>query len=205
FALEVAVGKRHYQLSLPKLVAFSQTYAALAALAVAHLLEKDLDRAAAALSELHPPAGKLSLVPTPSGALILDSSREATPESMLAALHTLRTWSALPAEASAKAGRRIAVLGDLTDQAGETIGAHKKIGRAAAESTHIFVAVGQHMRYAGGEALLRRPGPDVHHFLTPSEVGEWIKPYLAANDVILIMGSPDMHMEKIVADLSNTT
>lgn len=199
FALEVAVRKRHHQLSLPRLTAFSQIYAALAALAVADVLEKDLNQIISVLSELHPYPGQLSLTSTPAGAKILDGSAEATPETVLAALHTLRTW---PAEALAKAGRRIAILGDLTDQAGETVSAHKRVGRAAAESTHIFIAVGQHMRHAGGEALLRRPGPDVHHFTTSAEVGEWLAPYLTEGDVILVMGSPNMHMQKVVTSLA---
>lgn len=201
FAVEVAVGQRHYQFSLPNLLAFSQVLAALAALAVADLLNVDIETAATKVSELQPSRGELSPMNLPQGAKVIDASASATPEAMLSALHTLTTL---------RAKRKIAILGDIVDLGSEAVGMHRKIGRAAAESAHVFVAVGSLMRQAAGEALKRRSlgfgstsGPDVHQFETSAEVGPWLKSYLTPNDVILVMGSPDMHLERIVTDLSS--
>lgn len=194
FVTEVAIAGHHYQLSLPRIISFSQIYPALAALAVVHVMGGNIAQAVKVLSEIHPSEGELSLRPATRGAKILDSSADATPETMLGALHALRTFPAT---------RRIAILGDIADLGAETAVAHKKIGRAAAENVHIFIAVGELMRQAGAEALKRRPGPDVHHFNSASGVGEWLKPYLTPDDAILIAGSPDMHLEKVVEDLRN--
>ncbi len=85
----------------------------------------------------------------------MDYSADATPETVLGALHTLRTFPAT---------RRITIVGDITDLGAETVVAQKKIGQAAAENVHILIAVG---------ALM-----------------------------ILVAGSPGMHLEKVVADLT---
>lgn len=202
FSAEVADGKNHYQLSLPNVISFSQIYPALAALAVCQTVGGNMKSAVNNLSQLHPAPGEMSITAGFHGARLIDGSADATLETMLAGLHTLRTF---PGK------RRIAILGDIADLGGETVFAHKKIGRAAAENVHIFIAVGPHMRHAGAQALQNRPpgsstagGPDVHHFETSAEVGEWLAPYLTSDDTVLITGSPGMHMEKIVADLSNS-
>lgn len=194
FSIEVAVGKNHYQLSLPNIISFPQIYPALAALAVCQVVEGDMKAAVRNMSQLHPAPGEMSVAAGRHGARLIDASADATLETMLAGLHTLRTF---PGK------RRVAILGDLADLGGETVFAHKKIGRAAAENVHMFIAVGADMRHAGAQALQNRPGPDVHHFENSAEVSEWLAPYLTKDDAVLITGSPDMHMEKIVADLTN--
>lgn len=201
FSAEVAVGKNHYQLSLPNVISFSQIYPALAALAVCQTVGGNMKSAVSNLSQLHPSPGEMSVAAGLRGARLIDGSADATLETMLAGLHTLRTF---PGK------RRIAILGDIADLGGETVFAHKKVGRAAAENVHIFIAVGSHMRHAGARALQHRPpgpraagGPDVHHFNDAREVGDWLAPYLTKDDVILVMGSPEMHMEKVVADLKS--
>lgn len=202
FSAEVAVGKNHYQLSLPNVISFSQIYPALAALAVCQTVGGNMKAAVGNVSQLHPSPGELSVTAGIHGARLIDGSADATLETMLSALHTLRTFPRdLPTGARR---RRVAILGDMTDLGGETVFAHKKIGRAAAENVHMFIAVGNHMRHAGAQALQHRPGPDVHHFNNASEVGDWLAPYLTPEDAVLIMGSRDMHLEKIVADLSNS-
>lgn len=193
FVAEVAIDGHHFQLSLPKIISYSQIYPALAALAVTRVVGGNVTHAVRVLSEMHPPKGELSLAPTLQGAKILDATAAATPESMLSALHALRTF---PGE------RRIAILGDINNLGDDTIAAHKRIGKAAAENVHIFIAVGELMRQAGAEALKRRPGPDVHHFDTAGEVSMWLLPYLTPNDTVLVAGSSEMHMEKIVEELT---
>ena len=195
FAIEIAVGARHFQGSLPYLIHFPHVYAALAALSVAHAMNLDVNQSLQHLAALRPLPGQLDVKASPQSARILDGSAFATPESMHAALHTLHTRSL---------DRRIAVLGDIESLGVETTGAHKRIGRAAVLAANIFIAVGRNMRLAGAEALRVNHGPDVHHFDSAPEVGEWLAPYVRPDDTILVMGSPEMEMQAVVADLCNS-
>jgi UDP-N-acetylmuramoyl-tripeptide--D-alanyl-D-alanine ligase len=132
----------------------------------------------------------MNIVSALGGGRILDDSANATPESLMHALETLR---ALPS------ARRIAVIGDIANLGRTTERIHRQIGRLAAQTASMVIAVGLDMRWAGGEAL--QAGSDVHHFDTADEVGKWLGDFLQADDTILVSGGRAMHMEQVVERL----
>jgi UDP-N-acetylmuramyl pentapeptide synthase len=191
FACEVSVAGKIYELHLPNIVAAHHIPHILAALAVAHTMKVSIASAVERLQSIQPPPGRMRLLKGYNRAKILDDSYSGSPESTLAALNLLKD---LPAK------RRIAILGDMLDLGAETIGTHRHIGERAAEIAEVFVTVGPNMRHAGAAAL-DTGDVDVHHFEKSSDVGKWLHDFLNMDDLVLIKGSRNMHMEKVVRRL----
>lgn len=192
FAVEIATPKTRLEFTLPNLVSFQQLHSVLAAIAVAHAMELDVKKAAQSLSGITPVPRKMEIKEGKKGATIIDDSHNASLESTLAALHLLQT---LPAK------RKIAILGDMLDLGGESISAHKRIGKAVIQSANVFVAVGNEMKHAGAESLRIPNKTDVHHFDDSRDVGKWLGEYIGKGDLILIKGSREMRMEHVVKRL----
>ncbi len=76
---------------------------------------------------------RLVAVYTPSGAMLLDDSYNASPESTLAALNLLEDLD----------GRKIAVLGDMLELGQYEVEGHTKVGIRAAEIVSELVTVGE--------------------------------------------------------------
>lgn len=186
----VRIGGTSHELHLPYVIERHHVGHVVAALACAQVLGVDVAAAAKRLQGFVPPAGRMRRLAGRNGAIILDDSYSASPEVTAAALNTLKALNA---------GRKIAVLGDMTGLGGLSRKAHADIGRTAAGVADMVIAVGEEMREAGKEAL--RLGKDVHHFMTADEVGKWLVDFLQPDDVVLVAGSRVMHMEQVVARL----
>lgn len=177
FAFEVTTHQQMAEVHVPQIVARQQLPSLLAALAVGHALQIPLKDGAKALHSFTPLPGRMASVAGKNNARVLDDSATATPESMLQALETLR---ALVGK------RRIAVLGDIDHLGRESERAHRNIGRLAAQTATIVIAVGEQMRWAGSEAL--KVGADVHHFAHADDVGKWLVDFVQTGDTILVSG-----------------
>jgi UDP-N-acetylmuramyl pentapeptide synthase len=187
---EIAVKGQAHEVHLPHILGRQQAHALLAVVGVAQALQLPLGPVIERLQTCKPPARQLQLVSGMRGARILDDTHDASLESALAALETLRALSAR---------RRVAILGDITDLGGESYRAHKRLGKFAGEVAQVVIAVGREMRTGGAEAVF--VGADVHHFDKAEDVGKWLQDFLQPEDLILITGSADMHMEKVVERL----
>jgi UDP-N-acetylmuramoyl-tripeptide--D-alanyl-D-alanine ligase len=131
---------------------------------------------------------RLVAVRTDTGALILDDTYNATPESTIAALDLL----------SELKGQKIAVLGDMLELGQyEDIG-HKRVGKRAAEVVNHLIAVGPKGKTIADTA--RKQG------LPPSSVmcvddavsaAELLRYNLKQGDVVLIKGSHGLRMDRI--------
>jgi UDP-N-acetylmuramoyl-tripeptide--D-alanyl-D-alanine ligase len=135
---------------------------------------------------------RLSAVRSESGALILDDTYNASPESTLAALNLLEELQ----------GRKIAVLGDMLELGQYEREGHEKVGMRAAQVADVLVTLGLRAHIIAEAA--RRSGMDKKFILEyedASETVEWLKKYLASDDVVLIKGSHGLRMDKIVAAL----
>jgi UDP-N-acetylmuramoyl-tripeptide--D-alanyl-D-alanine ligase len=130
-----------------------------------------------------------------NGALILDDTYNASPESTLAALDLLAD---LP-------GRRIAVLGDMLELGQYERAGHEKVGARAAQVADILITLGQRAHViaeAAVKAGLNRAV--IHEFEEIGPVVDWLKQNLGAGDVALIKGSHGLRMDQIVATLEVT-
>jgi UDP-N-acetylmuramoyl-tripeptide--D-alanyl-D-alanine ligase len=135
---------------------------------------------------------RLVAVRTDNGALLLDDSYNASPESTLAALNMLGELQ----------GRRIAVLGDMLELGQYEREGHERVGGRAAQVADVLLAVGeiskitaQSARLAGLKASQVTWVPDVN------EAIEVLKPILKDGDVVLIKGSHGLRMDRITSEL----
>jgi UDP-N-acetylmuramoyl-tripeptide--D-alanyl-D-alanine ligase len=135
---------------------------------------------------------RLMAVRTKQGALILDDTYNASPESTLAALNLLDELQ----------GRKIAVLGDMLELGRYEQQGHEMVGIRAAEVADRLITVGERGRLiaqaaqnAGLSALA------VTSLENTAQVVEILVTDLKAGDIVLVKGSRSMRMDRVVADL----
>lgn len=126
------------------------------------------------------------------GALLLDDTYNASPESTLAALNLLEELD----------GHHIAVLGDMLELGIYERRGHEMVGVRAAEVVDELITVGQRGHLIAESA--RNAGLN-QNVITELENCDAVIAYLAdrlkENDVVLVKGSHGMQMDRIVAAL----
>lgn len=135
---------------------------------------------------------RLVTVRSESGALILDDTYNATPESTLAALNLFNELE----------GHKVAVLGDMLELGPYEEQGHEMVGLRAAEIAEELVCVGPRARMIAAAA--REAGLPIEAIteLEDSDSAiDYLRPRLKADDVVLIKGSRGMRMDRIVAAL----
>jgi UDP-N-acetylmuramoyl-tripeptide--D-alanyl-D-alanine ligase len=135
---------------------------------------------------------RMVTVRTQSGALILDDTYNASPQSTLAALNLLAELE----------GRKIAVLGDMLELGQYEEKGHHMVGVRAAEICDELIAIGERsqMIVAGAKAAGMRSSRITWVADVPEAI-EILKAKLTASDVVLLKGSHGLHMERIAAAL----
>jgi UDP-N-acetylmuramoyl-tripeptide--D-alanyl-D-alanine ligase len=137
---------------------------------------------------------RLVAVRTENGALLLDDTYNASPESTLAALNLLDELD----------GRKIAVLGDMLELGPYEVRGHEMVGVRAAEVVDELVTVGELGRIIAVSA--RKSGlPEgaITLLATTQEAIQHLEPHLQKEDVVLVKGSRGMRMDRIVAALEH--
>jgi UDP-N-acetylmuramoyl-tripeptide--D-alanyl-D-alanine ligase len=135
---------------------------------------------------------RLLAVRTKNGALILDDSYNATPESMLAALNLLHDLD----------GRKVAVLGDMLELGQYEQRGHEMVGIRAAEVVDELITLGERGKLIADAAIeAGLPSKKVTAFDEVDEVINYLQPDLKPDDVVLIKGSNAMRMDRIVSAL----
>lgn len=135
---------------------------------------------------------RLAAVRSRNGALLLDDTYNASPESMLAALNLLSELD----------GRKVAVLGDMLELGQYERGGHEMIGLRAAQVAQVLVTLGERAHIIAEAA--RRAGMkknDIVEFEQINPLMEWLQVNLAKDDVVLIKGSHGLRMDRITAFL----
>lgn len=138
---------------------------------------------------------RLVAVRAENGALILDDTYNASPESTLAALNLLEELK----------GRRIAVLGDMLELGQYEREGHEKVGARAAEVADILVTFGVRAHIIAESA--RRAGmtkPAVHEFEELDAMISWLAKNLTGNDAVLVKGSHSLRLDRVVSALEVT-
>jgi UDP-N-acetylmuramoyl-tripeptide--D-alanyl-D-alanine ligase len=168
----------------------------LAVLAAAYLAGADLARAAIALAQQAPAAGRgtrLTLDLPEGPAFVIDESYNANPTSMRAALALLRQASVGPG------GRRIAVLGDMLElgPAGEDL--HRGLAEPIRANDVDLVYCAGPLMAALWQALppTRRGG----HAMSAAELEPQVLAAVRAGDAIMVKASAGSRMGPIVTAL----
>ncbi|MGZ6315908.1 MAG: UDP-N-acetylmuramoyl-tripeptide--D-alanyl-D-alanine ligase [Anaerolineales bacterium] len=134
---------------------------------------------------------RLVAVRSESGALILDDTYNASPESMLASLNLL-------SELEAK--RRVAVLGDMLELGPYERQGHEMVGLRAAQIVDVLVTLGPRAHVIAAAA--RRAGmrtASVVEFEDAADATKWLLENLSEHDAVLIKGSHGLRMDRIIA------
>ncbi|HXF65349.1 MAG TPA: UDP-N-acetylmuramoyl-tripeptide--D-alanyl-D-alanine ligase [Burkholderiales bacterium] len=161
---------------------------ALAAAAAAVALEAPLSAIAAGLARYQGVKGRLQRKAGPQGAVLLDDTYNANPESARAAIEVL---ARMP-------GRKLLVLGDMGELGPEAPALHAAVGRHAREhGVERLYALGEHAAHAA-----RAFGAGGRHFESLEALLAALESELAPGVTVLVKGSRFMRMERVVAALS---
>jgi UDP-N-acetylmuramoyl-tripeptide--D-alanyl-D-alanine ligase len=135
---------------------------------------------------------RLVAVRSQTGALLLDDTYNASPESMLAALNLLDELD----------GRKIAVLGDMLELGPYEKQGHEMVGLRAARVADVLITLGTRARLIAESA--HRSGMErlsIHEFNELEPIVSWLEKNLTTEDAVLIKGSHGLRMDRIVAAL----
>ena len=135
---------------------------------------------------------RLVAVQSPSGALILDDTYNASPQSTFSALNLLNELE----------GHKIAVLGDMLELGQYELHGHKMVGVRAAEVVDELITVGERALIIAKTARQTGlPTKAVTVFEDSDQAIAFLANRLGKNDVVLVKGSHAIRMDRIVAAL----
>ncbi|MCB9696936.1 MAG: UDP-N-acetylmuramoyl-tripeptide--D-alanyl-D-alanine ligase [Alphaproteobacteria bacterium] len=159
------------------------------ALCCALSLGIDPREAAAALERYEPVGMRLRSEPLPTGALALNDTYNANPQSMEA---SLRLLASLP-------GRRLAVLGDMLELGPDEARFHADVVALAKDLGLDVVLVGPRMVDAA------RAHPELPSFLDPADAGPHVAAWLAPGSTVLFKGSRGARVERCLEAIRAAT
>jgi UDP-N-acetylmuramoyl-tripeptide--D-alanyl-D-alanine ligase len=147
-----------------------------------------MEAVVAGLSAYTGTAGRLQRRPGLHGALLLDDSYNANPDSVRAGIDVL----------AATPGRKIVVLGDMGEVGEASAQVHDEIGGyAKSKGVDALYALGEMSAVAA-----RNFGDGGGHFTSVDDLVEALAAQLDPDTVVLVKGSRFMHMERVVERLA---
>ena len=166
----------------------------LAATAVALEFDVPLETVSERAAGLRPAAHRGEVVKLPSGATLIDDSYNANPTATKQSLDVL---------ASARATRRVAVLGEMLELGDRSADLHADVGRAAAARVDLLFTVGgapaQALAAAAVDAGMARDR--VRHFASSDEAAGAVAAIVSRGDVVLVKGSRGVKTDRVVEHL----
>jgi UDP-N-acetylmuramoyl-tripeptide--D-alanyl-D-alanine ligase len=185
FTLRTAGASAHVALPC---VGAHQALNASAAAAAGLAAGVPLDEAAAALATAALSKWRLELRELSGGAMLLNDSFNADPDSARAALDAL---------ASVEGARRIAVLGEMLELGEDSEAEHRAVGEYAATRADVVVAVGEAARpIADGAGERAVPLADNNAAI------DWLRGHLVADEVVLVKASRAARLDEVAAALA---
>ena len=157
---------------------------ALAAIAAATAAGVPLEVCAGALSRFVAVRGRLQVKTGLRGAILIDDTYNANPDSVRAAVDVL---AGMP-------GRRLLVLGDMGEVGGQGAAFHEEVGAYAKQS-------GVHRLFALGDlavAAARAFGDGARHYTRLEDLLADVRGDLGPQTALLVKGSRFMQMERVV-------
>jgi UDP-N-acetylmuramoyl-tripeptide--D-alanyl-D-alanine ligase len=167
----------------------------LAAAAVAQELGVPLPEVASRAATLRPAAHRGEVLRLASGVTIIDDSYNANPTATRKAIDVL---------ASARASRRIAVIGEMLELGDQSAALHQEVGRAAAKApVDLLFAVGGAPASALADAAVAagmKP-ETVRYFTTSDEAADAAAAIVQTGDLVLVKGSHGIKTDRVVERL----
>ncbi len=172
-----------------RLLGRHMVYPALAAIAVAQLEGVPLDEALSRLQALAPTPGRLQPVTLPNGVHVLRDDFKSTLETMHAALDV---FAEIP-------GRRIALLGDVSEPPGRQRPIYQALGERVGQLATFFIAIGHGFNsyYSGA----RRAGMAASHIIdggrSPRQAAQALSAIMQPGDVVLLKGRDTQMLDRV--------
>jgi UDP-N-acetylmuramoyl-tripeptide--D-alanyl-D-alanine ligase len=128
---------------------------------------------------------------TLGGVTVLNDTYNANPDSAIAALETLASLGVR--------GKRIAVLADMKELGSAAAEEHTEVGKkAAALGIDYLLTYGELARHIHNGSGI----PGALHYEGKNVLAEYVAELVTPGDAVLVKGSRSMHMEDIVAFLT---
>ncbi|MDD3102416.1 MAG: UDP-N-acetylmuramoyl-tripeptide--D-alanyl-D-alanine ligase [Patescibacteria group bacterium] len=179
---------------LPNIIARSQAYSALAAIAVGIILDLNLIEISEALNDFSPLPGRMKVIKGINNSLIIDDTYNSSPVAAQSALETLAEIKKQPD------AKKWAVLGDMLELGAASRGEHLNLGKNVAKAgIDYLVFIGKEAETvveAAQEAGLNQD--QIKIYQNSVLAGESISQEIEEGDIVLIKGSRGIHMEEIV-------
>jgi len=171
---------------------------AMAAIAIGVAMGIDLDIMLSRITEFHPMAMRFERVQLANGVCLVNDSYNANPQSMKAAFRTVGS--------AKRAGRFVAVLGDMLELGEQSASLHREVGSAAVESgvERLFLFGNFANEMARGAHDRGFDYSHIHQYQDVDQLEREVEMEICAGDVVLVKGSRGMRMERIVEYLKHT-
>ena len=180
-------GKAQH-ISIP-CVGIHNVYNALCAFAVGYFLDIDPQAAAEALSS-YVPAGMRQKLVKVGDVISIEDCYNASPDSMKAALTTLK---------SINANKKIAVLADMLELGDYSFEAHSSVGALAGEmKIDYLLAYGEHAR-AYVSSAKQNGLQNAFHFDSKQSLCDMLLEITQSGDAVLFKGSRGMRLEEVIS------
>jgi UDP-N-acetylmuramoyl-tripeptide--D-alanyl-D-alanine ligase len=140
------------------------------------------------LERFEPVSGRLKYVDGLNGAQVIDDAYNANPSSMRAAIDVL----------SNQKGKRILVMGDMLELGDNAAVSHREMGAYAKKVEIDFMFATGGLCQSAVEAF----GDNAEYFDDLEELIKSLQPLLDADTTVLVKASRGMHLEKVVAAIS---
>ncbi len=137
------------------------------------------------------PPGRLSLIEGVNASWIIDSSYNASPDAVRAAVHTLSTLFHLSTNATHPINRRVFIFGNMNELGASSENKHRNIAPSLKDSIDVLITVGDQARFCANEVSAQNilPPDSIHSFSTTDEAISFIPSFVQPKDLILIKGS----------------
>jgi UDP-N-acetylmuramoyl-tripeptide--D-alanyl-D-alanine ligase len=170
-------------------------YNAAAAYAVAVQMGVSPEDIAGRFATFDAPDRRGSFVRSAGGALLLDNTYNAAPDSIQSSLHTL-------SELAGNGKRTIAVIGEMLELGAYGTEAHRHIGKIIAGMSlpDLLVTVGKQAELVGEEAHRK----DWKHFADAATAAKYLSAEVTGDDIVLLQGSNSVRLDLIVEALTNS-
>lgn len=181
--VKVSIDGSTIPVALPGVLGRHQVYPILAAVAIGRILGDEPLAIMQRLSGYRPPAGRMRLFHGLDGSLLIDDTYNASPEAVQAALHTLHDLE-VP-------GKKIAVLGQMSELGAAAADWHDRIGREIARlGIDELVTVGPLAERIGRAAeVAGMPQSRIHNVVQAEVAATLIQPWLTPGVAVLLKGS----------------
>jgi len=193
FSLKIKYQGRTHTLSLPDVYETSYAYTFSAALATATSLGIPLDFSLTRLKAYRPPAGRFTVFSGIKDTLLIDSSYNSSPSSVLTTLHFVTCVGSKR--------HKLGIIGDMNELGLESKSSHKLLADWIVKHLDEAILFGPETKAYTLPVLKARQFP-TSHFARMNDLLDHLTDHLLPNSVVLIKGSQDgIYLERATAKL----